>query len=145
MGKKWGSIILSSCCSPATGLPMIRRPQDLRMIVCQMLECRHLVIAAQLTIYKWLKVLPEWLFGFSAGYPCGKIHPVAMDFVTLADCQLNAERLFGGLLSLVCKYHRLICRKCEAAAHVSCGPFPSVAGELMWGCLISINQAILHP
>lgn len=91
---------------------MIRPPQELRMIVCQMLESRHLVVAAQLTIYKWLNVLLEWLFGFSAGYPCGsdEQEAVAMDCVTLADCQLNAERPFGGLLSLVRKYHCLICR-----------------------------------
>lgn len=82
------------------------------MIVCQMLEYMHLVIAAQLTIYKWLKVLLEWLFGFSAGYPCGsdEQEAVATDFVTVADCQLIAERPFGGLLSLVCKYHCLIFR-----------------------------------
>lgn len=89
---------------------MIRPPQELRMIVCQMLEYRHLVIAAQLTIYKWFKVLLEWLFGLSAGYPCGgdEQEAVAIDFVTRAHCQLNAP--FGGLLSLVCKYHCLICR-----------------------------------
>lgn len=93
-GRNEAHIVLSSCCSPATGLPMIRRPQELQMIVCQMLEYMHLVIAAQLTIYKWLKVLLEWLFGFSAGYPCGsdEQEAVATDFVTVADCQLIAER-----------------------------------------------------
>lgn len=64
-------------------------------------------MAAQLAIYKWFTVLLEWLYGFSAGDPCGndEQEAAATDFVTLADCQLNAESPVGGLLSLSCKHH----------------------------------------
>lgn len=39
---------------------MIKPPQEFQMIMCQMLNYKHVVIAAQLAINKWFKVLP-WM------------------------------------------------------------------------------------
>lgn len=69
---------------------MIRPPQELQMIACQMLKYMHVVEAARLTVNKRFMVLPWMASRFSAGDPCGshEQEAAAIGFITLADCRL---------------------------------------------------------